>query len=336
MHLMVIAGPTATGKTAIAAAAAHRLGTELVSADSRQVYRGLDLGTGKDLGEYRKFDPPVPYHLIDVAEAEDGYSLYQYQQACYAVLEAKARAGGRTAEVLVMAGGTGMYLEAVLRRYKIANVPENAELRAGLLGRSRGDLEAELISLDPDLAAKTDKSSAKRIIRALEIHHGGRTGDVEHSGAPPVDFSFSLFCTRMDRAALRARIDARLESRLQAGMVEEVEGLLRRGVTRERMQVLGMEYREISDHLAGLKTREAMVEELRHQIHLLAKRQETWFRGMERRGLPISWLDLGDGTDAAAVSKAVDSIVKAWENGFAKAKSTGIGLAKEQRNGAHG
>jgi tRNA dimethylallyltransferase len=315
MHLIVIAGPTATGKTAIAAAAAHRLGTELLSADSRQVYRGLDLGTGKDLEEYRKFAPPVRYHLIDVAEPEDGYSLYQYQQACYAVLEAKARAGGRASEVLVMAGGTGMYLEAVLRRYRIANVPENPELRARLSGRSRGELESELLALNPALAARTDKSSAKRIIRALEIHHGSLSGSLEHSGPPPVDFTFSVFCTRMDRTALRARIDARLEARLAAGMVEEVAGLMGRGVTRERMQVLGMEYREISDHLAGLKNREAMEADLRHEIHLLAKRQETWFRGMERRGVPTAWLDLGGGKDASAASRAIDALAVDWEKG---------------------
>ena len=315
MHLIVVAGPTATGKTAIAAAVAHRLGTELVSADSRQVYRGLDLGTGKDLEEYRKFAPPVRDHLIDVAEPEDGYSLYQYQQACYSVLEAKAREGGRASEVLVMAGGTGMYLEAVLRRFRIANVPENPELRARLMGRSREDLASELLALDPALAARTDKSSAKRIVRALEIHHGSATGALEHSGLPSVDFSFSFFCTRMDRSALRARIDARLSARLRAGMVEEVEGLMRRGVTRERMQVLGMEYREISDYLEGLKTREAMEADLRHEIHLLAKRQETWFRGMERRGVPATWLDLGDGTDPSGVSRAIDALAVNWEKG---------------------
>jgi tRNA dimethylallyltransferase len=320
MHLIVIAGPTATGKTAIAAGATHRLGTELISADSRQVYRGLDLGTGKDLEEYRKFASPVPYHLIDVAEPEDGYSLYQYQQACYAVLEAKAREGGRASEVLVMAGGTGMYLEAVLRRFRIANVPENPALRARLMGRSREDLESELLALDPALAARTDTSSAKRIVRALEIHHGSSDGTLEHSAPPPVDFSFSFFCTRMDRTALRARIDARLAARLAAGMVEEVRGLMRRGVTRERMQVLGMEYREISDHLAGLKSREAMEADLRHEIHLLAKRQETWFRGMERRGVPTTWLDLGDGTDPCGVSRAIDALAVHWE----------------QRRGAHG
>ncbi|MEO6095731.1 MAG: tRNA (adenosine(37)-N6)-dimethylallyltransferase MiaA [Fibrobacteria bacterium] len=323
MHLIVIAGPTATGKTAMAAELAHRLETELISADSRQVYRGLDLGTGKDLEEYRKFTPAVKYHLIDIVEPEAGFSLYQYQQACYQVLAAKSgnagssgaaenapmaaevrrsgKNGGRhgNPDVMVMAGGTGLYIEAVLRRYRIANVPEDADLRARLTGRAREDLEAELRAKDPSLAARADLSSAKRIIRALEVWHAAHAGTIEHSPPPPVDFTFSVFGTRLDRTGLRARIDARLEARLQAGMVEEVESLLARGVTRERMQVLGMEYREISDHLAGLKNRDQMVADLRHEIHMLAKRQETWFRGMERRGVPVRWLEPGQ--DAAAI-----------------------------------
>jgi tRNA dimethylallyltransferase len=303
MHLLVIAGPTATGKTALAAELAHRLGTDLISVDSRQVYRGLDLGTGKDLEEYRKFSPPVRYHLIDIVEPEDGYSLYQYQQACYRVLDNKAREPGAP-PVLVMAGGTGMYMEAILRRYRIANVPENPGLRTERMGRSREELEAELRGKDAALADRTDLSSAKRIIRALEVWEAGRTETVEYSRPPAEDFAFTVFGTRMDRTALRARIDARLKARLDAGMVEEVEGLLKRGVSRERMHVLGMEYREIADYLAGLKTREKMEEDLRHEIHLLAKRQETWFRGMERRGVPITWLEPGQGAAA---------ILELWE-----------------------
>ncbi|MDB5049768.1 MAG: tRNA delta(2)-isopentenylpyrophosphate transferase [Fibrobacteres bacterium] len=308
MRLLVICGPTATGKTALGAGLAHRLGTELISADSRQIYRGLDLGTGKDLQEYQKFTPPVRYHLIDIAEPESGYSLYQYQRDCYRLMDACAQAGGRTAEAMVMAGGTGMYMEAVLRHYRIANVPENPALRESLAGRSRDELEAELKRKDPDLAARSDLSSGKRIIRALEVWHAGQSQPVEFSRPPERGFSFTVFGTRMDRTALRARIDARLEERLAAGMVEEVEGLLKRGVTRERMQVLGMEYREISDYLAGDKSRDEMAASLRHEIHLLAKRQETYFRGMERRGVPITWLEPGQG---------VDGILELWNRGEA-------------------
>ncbi|MDB5103605.1 MAG: tRNA delta(2)-isopentenylpyrophosphate transferase [Fibrobacteres bacterium] len=306
MHLLVIAGPTATGKTALAAGLAHALGTELISADSRQVYRGLDLGTGKDLEEYRKFDPEVRHHLIDIVEPEAGYSLYQYQQACYGVIGEKAASGGPVSETLVMAGGTGMYLEAVLRRYRIANVPENPGLRADLMRRSREDLEAELRAKDAALAARTDCSSAKRIVRALEVWQAGREQAVEYGREPAVDFTYSVFTSRMDRSLLRARIDARLRERLDAGMIGEVEGLLRRGVSPERMQVLGMEYREIADYLAGFKTRESMEADLRHEIHLLAKRQETYFRGMERRGVPMTWYDAGAGPE---------TILELWKRG---------------------
>lgn len=301
LRLVVIAGPTATGKTALAVDLAHRLGTEVVSVDSRQVYRGLDLGTGKDLHEYRLFDPPVPYRLIDIADPKDTYSLFQYQRDCYLALEDLARLGRDTA---VLAGGTGMYLEAVLKRYRIANVPENPTLRDALAVKSREELEAGLRAGDPAVAARTDMSSRKRIVRGWEIMEAGRHAAVEYSREPDLEFDVRLFVLRRDRQALRARIDARLEARLQAGMIAEVEGLLAAGVSRARMDVLGMEYREIAAHLAGEKSKEAMVADLRHEIHLLAKRQETWFRGMDRRGLTVSWLDEGQGADA--VSLALD------------------------------
>jgi tRNA dimethylallyltransferase len=293
MHLIVICGPTASGKTALAAEVAHRLGTELISADSRQVYRGLDLGTGKDLEEYRKFEPPVRYHLIDIVDPGRIYSLFQYQEDCYRVMEERSPAvpGG----TLVLAGGTGLYMEAVLRRYRIANVPENPALRDSLEGRTREELEAELQAKDPDLAARSDLSSRKRIVRALEIWEAGRTGTVEYSRLPEKDFTFKVYGTGIERGELRARIDARLDARIKAGMIEEVEGLLARGLTRERMDLLGMEYREITGYLCGEKTLEEMKASLRHEIHMLAKRQETWFRGMERRGIPVTWLEPGQG-----------------------------------------
>lgn len=295
LRLVVIAGPTATGKTALAVELAHRLGTEVVSVDSRQVYRGLDLGTGKDLYEYSRFDPPVPYRLIDIADPNDTYSLFQYQRDCYSVLEDLTRLGQGT---VVLAGGTGMYLEAVLKRYRIANVPENPTLRNALAAKSREELETGLRSGDPAVAARTDMSSRKRIVRGWEIMEAGLQAPVEYSREPELEFDIHLFALRRDRSLLRARIDARLEARLQAGMIAEVEGLLAAGVSRARMDVLGMEYREIAAHLAGEKSRETMVADLRHEIHLLAKRQETWFRGMDRRGLAVSWLDEGQGADA--------------------------------------
>jgi tRNA dimethylallyltransferase len=302
MKLLVIAGPTATGKTALAAELAHRLKIAVVSVDSRQVYRGLDLGTGKDLEEYRRFSPAVPYRLIDIADPRETFSLFQYQEACYRALEDLAAEGQ---EVAVLAGGTGMYLEAVLRRFRIANVPENPLLRASLAGLSREELEARLRAAAPEVAARTDMSSRKRILRGLEI---AAAPAEEFSREPRVDFAYRVFVTEADRPVLRARIDARLEARLRAGLIEEVEGLLAAGVTRERMQVLGMEYREIADYLAGGKERERMVADLRHEIHLLAKRQETWFRGMPRRGIPITGIPAG--ADA-------DTVLRLWEEGTA-------------------
>jgi tRNA dimethylallyltransferase len=299
MKLLVIAGPTATGKTALAAGLAHRLGTAVVSVDSRQVYRGLDLGTGKDLDEYRRFSQPVPHRLIDIADPKEAFSLFQYQEACYAALESLAAEGKET---VVLAGGTGMYLEAVLRRFRIANVPENAALRAALAGLSREDLEARLRASAPEVAARTDMSSRKRIVRGLEI--AAAPGEAAFSREPRVPFDYRVFVTAMDRSALRARIDARLEARLRAGMIAEVEALLAGGIPRARMEVLGMEYREIAAHLAGEKDRETLIADLRHEIHLLAKRQETWFRGMPRRGIPIETIPAGTGAD---------EVLRRWE-----------------------
>ena len=301
MRLIVITGPTATGKTALAVGLAHRLGAEILSADSRQVYRGLDLGTGKDLAEYRRFDPPVPYHLIDIADPRDTYSLFQYQRDCYAALERLEAAGH---SVAILAGGTGMYLEAVLRGYRIANVRENPALRDALASRAREDLETELRACDPELAARTDLSSRKRIIRGLEIHAASKIQAVEFSRPLGVNLDFRVFATRWERAALRARIDARLDERLQEGMVAEVEGLLVAGIPRGRLDALGMEYREIAAFLAGEKTREGMVADLRHEIHMLAKRQETWFRGMDGRGVPVTWLEARQGSD---------EVIRQWE-----------------------
>jgi tRNA dimethylallyltransferase len=303
MKLLVIAGPTATGKTALAAELAHRLDTAVVSVDSRQVYRGLDLGTGKDLDEYARFPRPVPYRLIDIADPRDVYSLFQYQEACYTALEELAAAGK---QVAVLAGGTGLYLEAVLRRYRIANVPENAALRESLAELPREALEARLRAASPELAERTDMSSRKRILRGLEI--AAAKEPASFSREPRISLEYRVFITEMDRELLRARIDARLETRIGAGLIAEVEGLLAAGVPRARLDVLGMEYREIAAYLAGERDMETMLAGLRHEIHLLAKRQETWFRGMPRRGLPVETIPAGIGAEELLVR---------WEKGNA-------------------
>lgn len=287
LRLIVITGPTATGKTALGVEVAHALGSEIVSADSRQVYRGLDLGSGKDLGEYGRVDPPVPYHLIDVVDPTEVYSLYRYQRDCYRVLaDAARRAPFDRGVPLVMVGGSGLYVEAVLRGYRIANVPEDVALRTSLMRREREDLVRELRAEAPELADRTDLRSRKRVVRALEIVAHARTATVEYSEAPPIDLDWSLFVVDVPREVLHRRIDARLDARLEAGLIDEVRGLLDAGVGHERMRQLGLEYREVAAFIAGEKDRETMVADLRRGIRKLAKRQRTWFRGFERRGLP--------------------------------------------------
>ena len=198
----------------------------------------------------------------------------------------------------MLAGGTGLYLEAVLRRYRIANVPEDADFRADMEARDQGDLLEELRRSNPELAARTDATSKKRVIRALEVAAAGREGPVEYSRPPEWGFAFTVFGTAWNRAELRRRIDERLEERLAAGLVGEVEGLISGGLGADRLRLLGMEYREVAAYLQGEKDYATMVENLRHEIHLLAKRQETYFRGMEKRGIPVRWLRKDEGVEA--------------------------------------
>ncbi len=281
---IVIAGPTATGKTALAVEVAHALGSEIFSMDSRQVYRGMDLGTGKDLQEYRRFDKPVPFHLIDIVNPGEVYSLFRFQADCYTALEDfRGRRGTTVPPVLV--GGTGLYLEAVLKRYDIAQVPENAELREELSLRDLEELQAELFELDPELHGRTDVSNKRRVVRALEIAMSGSSVEISRSQLPDWSLKPTIFVMEWERATLRERIAARLQARLDAGLVNEVRRLRDQGLSWERLDDLGMEYREVAAYLRGQKSFEAMQADLLHGIHQLAKRQDTWFRGMEKRGL---------------------------------------------------
>lgn len=285
---IVIAGPTASGKTALAAGLAHRLGSEVFSMDSRQVYRSLDLGTGKDLDEYARFSPPVRYHLIDIVEPEQVYSLFRFQVDAYVALDTFLGEHGPQMPP-VLAGGTGLYLEAVLKRYAIAEVPENAALRAELMERDVRELREDLKKLNPELYERTDLSSKKRVVRALEIAYTPR-GAIPPSRLPDWMLNPLIFVTKLDRITLRARIADRLEARIEAGLIDEVEGLHRRGITWERLALLGMEYRQVASYLRGDVSLNEMKATLLHEIHLLSKRQETYFRGMERRGLPVRWI----------------------------------------------
>jgi tRNA dimethylallyltransferase len=292
LEVLTIVGPTASGKTRLAVEVAHRLHSEIISADSRQVYRGLDIGTGKDLGEYASVTPPVPVHLIDVSDPNEVYSLFQYQQDCYRVLRKMEQrapfSDGETPVLLV--GGSGLYIEAVVRDFRIADVPANSELRQRLRDRDHEELSAQLKQRWPDLAVETDMSSRRRVVRALEIAEHRETHPARFGAAPGLDLRFLVYGIDVPRAELRRRIGRRLRTRIEEGMVEEVEALLDRGLSPRRLDDLGLEYREISAYLLGEKTWDRMISDLETAIGRFAKRQQTWFRGMERRGVPMRWI----------------------------------------------
>lgn len=295
LRVLAVLGPTATGKTRMAVQAAHRLGSEIISADSRQVYRRLDLGTGKDLGEYAEVDPPVCHHLIDVADPDETFTLFDYQRRVYAVLRAAARrAPFATGTPILLVGGTGLYAEAVLRQYRIADVPENPNLRRRLSAEPLERLCRHLAHADPDLAARTDQSSHRRVVRALEIVAAGEHGPVRWSQPLEIPLEVKVVVVGASLREIRRRVRVRLAERLREGMVEEVEGLRQDGLPLARLRALGLEYREIAEFLAGFRSRTEMIDRLETKIGQFAKRQLTWFRGLERRGLPVRWVAPGD------------------------------------------
>jgi tRNA dimethylallyltransferase len=289
VRLLVLVGPTASGKTRLGVDVAHRLGTEIISADSRQVYRGLDIGSGKDLAEYSAVTPPVLYHLIDVADPGEVYSVFHYQRDCYRLLEQR-----QEGPPLVMVGGTGLFVEAVLRGYRIPDVVEDAALRQRLMQLRHVELVERLRELDPDLFRRTDCTSKKRVVRALEIASHARDPEPRYSPPPPVRIDHAVCAIDIPPERLCERIDARLDQRLKTGMIEEVQGLLDAGIAPERMAQLGLEYREVAAYLTGAKTLQAMTDDLRRSIRNLAKRQRTWFRGLPRRGIEVTWIAADD------------------------------------------
>lgn len=283
-NLVTVLGPTACGKTTLAVALAHRLHTGVISADSRQVYRSMDLGTGKDLGEYAYQGCQVPYHLIDIVDAGYKYNVFEYQRDFLKVYEA-LRADS---QLPVLCGGTGMYLESVLRGYRLVEVPENKELRESLAAKSLDEL-TEMLKSYKQLHNTTDVDTCKRAIRAIEIEEYYRTNDANVREFPEIrSLTIGLDISRELR---RERISRRLHERLEQGMVDEVRGILATGVAPEDLIYYGLEYKYLTLYIIGELSYEEMVTQLEIAIHQFAKRQMTYFRGMERRGVPIRWID---------------------------------------------
>jgi len=281
--LVTVLGPTACGKTRFAVNLAHCLDAEIISADSRQVYRRMNLGTGKDLGEYEIGRTVVPHHLIDIAEPGTKYNLFCFQRDFLVAYEDIRRRGKR----VVLCGGTGLYLESVLRGYRLSPVPQNPQLRKQLEGKSLEELTA-LLKTYKTLHNTTDVDTPQRAIRAIEIEEHNRRHPLPKRPFPALtSLNIGLLT---DRETRRLRITRRLRQRLEDGMLDEVQGLLDEGIPPEDLIYYGLEYKYLTEHLLGKNTYDEMFKSLETAIHQFAKRQMTWFRGMERRGIPICWM----------------------------------------------
>lgn len=283
-EMITILGPTASGKTTLGVAVASALNTEIISADSRQIYRGMDLGTGKDLEEYTLDGTTVPYHLIDIRDAGYKYNVYEFQHDFWDAYKSVKEKG----LLPVLCGGTGMYIEAVLKGYRLLNVPENKELRERLASKTRTELE-EILKTYKTLHNVSDTDTVKRAIREIEIQEFYKRHEAVGTDVPPID---SLIVgVDIDRELRREKISQRLKKRFEEGMLDEVQSLLDRGIPPEDLIYYGLEYKFMTMHLTGQITAEEMYIGLETAIHQFAKRQMTWFRGMERRGFRIHWLD---------------------------------------------
>ena len=282
--LITILGPTASGKTPLAAALADRLSTEIISGDSRQVYRRMDLGTGKDLADYTVEGRQVPYHLIDIVEPGYKYNVFEYQRDFLKAYEEIVAKG----KLPILCGGTGMYIESVLKGYRLLPVPENPELRASLEGKTLDEL-TRILEGYKKLHNSTDVDTPKRAIRAIEIEEYYKQQPPEYREFPSL--KSLIVGVDIDRELRREKITRRLKQRLDEGMVDEVRGLLNEGIPAENLIYYGLEYKFLTQYAIGELTYEEMFLQLETAIHQFAKRQMTWFRGMERRGFTIHWLD---------------------------------------------
>lgn len=296
--ILIIAGPTASGKTSLAVQLAYKLKSTILSADSRQVYKGMDIGTGKDLSEYHYRGKDIPYKLIDIASPNNIYTLYHYQKDCYNEINNLFNSNS----IPIIAGGTGLYIEAVLKKYRLANVPENIIFRENLQRYSKEELLSKLREEDIVEYRNCDKSSKKRIVRSLEIADYKLSSPITYSSDNAPNFSPLILITRWDRDKLKARITTRLNQRLNnENMIGEVEKLIDSGISIERLNQLGMEYREIGQYLHNLISYDEMYEKLKTAIFRLSKRQSTWFRGMEKRGFRTHYIDNANYEQASSI-----------------------------------
>lgn len=294
--MITILGPTASGKTSLAAALAARIDAEIISADSRQVYRGMTIGTGKDLDDYRQGDRLIPYHLIDICEPGTKYNLFQYQQDFHLIYNNIVARGVRP----ILCGGTGLYIESVLKGYALSPVPQNQALRDKLADKSLAELTEMLEDLKRRnhsvMHNRTDVDTAQRAIRAIEIETYNLEHPTDNRTLPPIDSV--IIGVDINREERRRKITLRLKQRLEEGMVDEIRRLLDRGIAPENLIYYGLEYKFVTEYVIGKTSYEEMFRQLEIAIHQFAKRQMTWFRGMERRGFTIHWIDALDPMDS--------------------------------------
>ena len=288
-NLIVILGPTATGKTGLAARLAKELNSEVISADSRQVYRGMDLGTGKDLTEFIVDGARVPYHLIDIVAPDHEFNVFEYQRSFFDCFSELSKRG----IVPIMVGGTGLYIDAVIKGYEMFEVPENPGLRRELDNQDMETLKSRLLALNPAIHNTTDLLDRKRLLRAIEIADHTEKHQFPDEADKPEIRPF-IIGVRWTREILLRRITDRLEKRLEMGMIDEVRKLHESGTSWGKLSFFGLEYRYISLYLQGKTSYEEMFKTLNTRIHQFAKRQETWFRRMERQGTVIHWVDNAD------------------------------------------
>lgn len=293
--MITILGPTASGKTSVAAALALRTGGEIISADSRQVYRRMDIGTGKDLADYTIGDVHIPYHLIDIAEPGTKYNLFQYQQDFHQAYDLIRSRG----KLPILCGGTGLYIEAVLGGYSLSPVPQNQKLRESLEGKSLDQLTQMLVQLKQkngsNMHNRTDVDTAQRAIRAIEIETYNLEHPTPERQMPPVDSL--IIGINIDRELRREKITRRLKARLEEGMCDEIRSLIDGGVNPDDLIYYGLEYKFVTEYVVGRTSYDEMFRQLEIAIHQFAKRQMTWFRGMERRGYTIHWIDAAQPMD---------------------------------------